>query len=73
MRTSMLPLVNVVRGNRLFADKPVDTSLTSITGVFDFYGRDISADSRHALMIRETGYALNFSKLDLKTSMEIGG
>ena len=73
MRTPMLPLVDVIRGNRLLADKPVDTSLTPITDILDFYSRDLVADSGHALMIRETGYALNYSKLDRKTSMEIGG
>ena len=73
MRTSMLPLVDVVRCNGPLADKSVDTSLTPITDVFDFYGRDFVADSGHALMIRETGYPLNYSKLDLQTSMENGG
>jgi len=73
MRTSMLPLVDVVRCNGPLADKPVDTTLTPITDILDFYSRDLVADSGHALMIRETGYALNYSKLDLQTSMEIGG
>ena len=73
MRTPMLPLVNVVRGNRLLAGKPVDTSFAPITDILDFYSRDLAAESGHALMIRETGYALNYSKLNIKTSMEIGG
>ena len=73
MRTPVLLLVDIVRGNRLLAAKAVDTSFASITDVFDFYSRDLVADSGHALMIRETGYALNYSKLDRKTSMEIGG
>jgi hypothetical protein len=73
MRTAMLPLVDIVRSDRLLADKSVDTTFTSIADKFDFYGRDLSADSGHALMIRETGYALNYTKLDLKISMEIDG
>ena len=36
MRTSMLPLVDVARGNWFLADKAVDITLTPITGVFDF-------------------------------------
>ena len=51
MRTSVLPFVDIVRCNRSFADKSVDTPLASITDVFDFYGRDFVADSRHPLMI----------------------
>ena len=51
MRTSMLPLVDVAGSSRLLADKSVDTTLASITDVLDFYGRDIAADSGHALMI----------------------
>ncbi len=73
MRTPMLPLVDVVRCSGPLADKPVDTSLTPITDILDFYSRDLVADSGHALMIRETGYALNCSKPDLKTFIEIGG
>jgi hypothetical protein len=57
----------------LLADESVDTPLTTITDVFDFYGRDLSADSGHTLMIGETRYALNYSKLDLQTLIEIGG
>jgi hypothetical protein len=72
MRTSMLPLVDIVRGCRLHADEAVDTALTSITDVFNFYSRDLVADSRHALMIGETRYALNYSTLKLKSSMKIG-
>jgi hypothetical protein len=60
MRTAMLPLVDVVGCNGPLADKPVDTALTSITNVFDFYGRDLAADSGHTLMIRETGNAQLF-------------
>jgi hypothetical protein len=62
MRTSMLPLVNIVRSDRLLADKSVDTTFTTITDVFDFYGRDIVTDSGHGLMIWETGYTLNLPK-----------
>ena len=62
MRTSMLPLVDIVRSSWLLADKSVDTALTTITDVFDFYGRDLVANSGHALMISETGSALNYSK-----------
>ncbi len=51
MRTSMLPLVDIVLSSWLLADKPIDTTLTTITDVFDFYGRDLAADSGHALMI----------------------
>jgi hypothetical protein len=57
----------------LLADESVDTPLTTITDVFDFYGRDLAADSRHALMIGETRYAPNYSKLDLQTLIGIGG
>jgi hypothetical protein len=73
MRTSMQPLVDEVRCNGPLADKPVDTSLTPITDNLDFYSRDIVADSGYALIIRETCYALNYSKLDLQTSTETGG
>ena len=59
MRTSMLPLVDVVRGDRSLANQPVDTLLTSITEVFVFYSRDIVADSGHAPMIRESRSMLN--------------
>ena len=62
MRTPVLPLVDIVRSSRLLADKSIDTSLTTITDVFDFYGRDLVADSGHALMIWETGAVLNYSK-----------
>ena len=51
MRTPMLPLVDIVRSSWLLADKSVDTALTTITDVFDFYGRDLVADSGHTLMI----------------------
>ena len=51
MRTSVLPLVDIVRSSWLLADKSVDTTLTTITNVFDFYGRDLAADSGHTLMI----------------------
>jgi hypothetical protein len=54
MRTPMLPLVDIVRSSWLLADKSVDTALATITDVFDFYGRDLVADSGHALMIGET-------------------
>jgi hypothetical protein len=73
MRTPMLPLVDIVRGYWLLADKSVDTALASITDVFDLYGRDLVSDSGHALMTGETRYALNYSKLDLQTLIEIGG
>jgi hypothetical protein len=59
MRTSMLPLVDVVRSDWLLADKPIETTLASIANIFDFYSRDLVADSGHTLMIGETGYALN--------------
>ncbi len=45
MRTAMLPLVDIVRSDRLLADQAVDTALGTITDVFDFYGRDLAADS----------------------------
>ena len=73
MRTPMLPLVDIVRSIWLLADKVVNTALTTIADILDFYSRDLVADSGHTLMIRETGYALNYSKLDLKTFMENGG
>ena len=69
MRTSMLPLVDIVRSSGLLADKTVDTALTTITGVFDFNGGYLASDSGHALMIGETCYTLNYSKLDLQTLM----
>ena len=61
MRTPMLPLVDIVRSSWFLADKTVDTTLTTITGIFDFYDRDLAADSGHTLMIGETRYALNYS------------
>jgi len=73
MRTPMLPLVDIVRSSWLLADEPVDTAFTTITDVFDFYGRDLAADSGHALMIGESRYALNYSELDLQISIKIGG
>jgi hypothetical protein len=73
MRTSMLPLVDIVRSSGVLADKTVDTVSTTITDVFDFNGRDIVADSKHALMIRGSRYLLNYSKLDLQTFVEIDG
>jgi hypothetical protein len=72
MRTAMLPLVDIVGGDGLLADESVDTAFATITDVFDLYGRDLMADSGHVLMIGETGYALNYSKLDPQTSIEIG-
>jgi hypothetical protein len=57
MRTSMLPLVDIVRSSWLLADKSIDTTLTAITDVFDFYGRDLSADSGHALKFPPWLYA----------------
>jgi hypothetical protein len=72
MRTPMLPLVDIVRSSWLLADKSIDTALTTITDVFDFYGRYLVTDSGHALIIGETGYTLNYSKLDLQTLIEIG-
>ena len=62
MRTPMLPLVDIVRSSWLLADKSVYTALTTMADVLDFYGRDLAADSGHALMIGETGSALNYSK-----------
>ena len=73
MRTSMLPLVDIVRSSCLLADKSVDTALTTIIDVFDFYGRDLVLDSGHALMIGESRCLLNYSKLDLQTLIEIVG
>ena len=73
MRTPMLPLVDIVRSSGFLADKSIDTALTTITDVFDFYGRDLSADSGHALMIGESRYSLNYSKLDIQTLVENGG
>jgi hypothetical protein len=73
MRAPMLPLVDVVRSGWLLTDKTINTALTTITDVLNFYGRYLSADSGHALMIWETGAALNYSKLDPQTSIEIGG
>ena len=48
MRTSMLPLVDIVSCDWLLADKSVYTALTTITDVLDFYGRDLVADLGHA-------------------------
>jgi hypothetical protein len=73
MRTPMLPLVDIVRRSWLLADKTIDTPLTPITDVFNFYGRNLMSDSGHTLMVGETGYALNYSNLDIRTSMKIGG
>jgi hypothetical protein len=73
MRTPMLPLVDIVRRSGFLADKSIDTALTTITDVFDFYGRDLVADSGHALIIGETRYALNYSKPDLKALIKIDG
>jgi hypothetical protein len=73
MRTSMLPLVDIVRSSGFLADKAVDTALTPIADVFNFYSKDLAVDSGHALMIRESRCLLNYSKLDLQKSMEIGG
>ena len=64
MRTPMLPLVDVVGRSWLLADELIDTAFTPITDVFDFFGRDLVADSGHTLMIGETRYLLNYSKLD---------
>jgi hypothetical protein len=72
MRTLMLPLVDIVRSSWFLADKSVDTSLTTITDVFDFYGRDLVSNSGHGLMIGETRYGLNYSKLDRQTLIETG-
>ena len=66
MCTPMLPLVDIVRSSRLLADKSVDTALTTITDVFDFYGRDLVSDLGHYPMIGETRYALNHSKLNFQ-------
>ena len=43
--TAMLPLVNVIGGHRFLADKPVNTSFTPVTNVFDLYGGNITTDS----------------------------
>jgi hypothetical protein len=72
MRTPMLPFVDIVRSDGLLADKAVDTTFATITDVFDFDGRDLVADSGHALMTGETGSALNYSVLDPQTVVEIG-
>jgi hypothetical protein len=73
MRTSMLPLVDIVCSDRLLADKSVDTSFASIANILDFYGRDLATDSGHAPIIGETGAALNYSKLGPQPSMANGG
>ncbi len=73
MRTPMLPLVDIVRSSWLLADKSVDTALTPITDIFDFYSWDLAADSGHALMIGEARYALNYSEQDFQISIKIGG
>ena len=73
MSTPMLPLVDIVSCDWLLADKSINTALTTLTDVFDFYGRDLAADSGHGLMIRESRYSLNYSKIDSQTSIEIGG
>ena len=62
MRTPMLPFVDIVRCNGPLADKPVNTTLTSITDILDFYSRDLAVDSGHALMIRETASSLNLTE-----------
>jgi hypothetical protein len=72
MRTPMLPLVDIVRSSWFLADRPIDTALTTITDVFDFYGGDLVADSGHTLMIGETRYALNYSILGFRLAMTIG-
>ena len=59
MRTSMLPLVDIVRSDRLLADQAVDTAFASITDVFDFYGRDFVANSGHVPIIGQTRQRLN--------------
>ena len=69
----MLPLVDVASGDWALTNEPIDTLFPPITDVFDFYGRDLAANSGHALMIGETRYSLNCSKLDLQTSIEIDG
>jgi hypothetical protein len=51
MRTSVLPLVDIVRSSGLLADKTIDTALATVTDVFNLYGRDLAADSGHDLMI----------------------
>ena len=73
MRTSMLPLVNVAGGDWSFTYEPVDTPFTPITTVFDFYSRNLVANSRHAPIIGETGRGLNhdrqgFQKAVIQTS-----
>ena len=62
MRTSMLPLVDIVRSSRLLADKSINTALTTITDVFDFNGRDLATNSGHDLIIEETGRRLNHDR-----------
>jgi hypothetical protein len=69
----MLSLVDIVSSDRLLADKPVATAFASIADVFDFYSRELVANSGHALMISEPGYTLNYSKIGLQPSIEIGG
>ena len=59
MRTPMLPLVDVARSNWPPANEPVNTSFTLITDVLDLNSWDVSADSGHALIIRETNRRLN--------------
>ena len=64
MRTPVLPHVDIVRSSGLLADKTVDTVLTSITDVINFYGRDLVVDSGHDLIIDETGRRLNHDRQD---------
>ena len=59
MRTAMLPLVDVVRGDRSLANQPVDAPFAPIANILDLYSRDISTDSGHILMIREIRHLLN--------------
>ena len=69
MRTPMLPLVDIVSCDWLLADKSINTALTTITDVFDFYGRDLAADSGHDLIIEETGRRLNHDRLDFQKAV----
>ena len=56
--TTMLPLVNVVGGDRSLTNEPVDTLFASITNEFDFYSGNLATNSGHVLIIEETGRRL---------------
>ena len=69
MGTSILQLVDIVRSSGLLADKSINTTLTTITDVFDFYSRDLAANSGHDLIIEETGRRLNHDRQDFQKAV----